>query len=436
MTSTEQPTNPRKRSLSRSRSPPRQRKRPGATAKLTAAPKAASPQPTLTPVRTGVQNIVTSHYNSVPERGRSWRQTSSEIVGLRNLNNWVKSVLIGKCTPEDTANVLDIGCGKGGDLGKWQASRKIERYVGLDPADVSIQQARERYGQMTRRAGRRGIFDARFFVKDCFGETVGNIPEIAQLGFDAEGVKAGYGQGGGFDVVTMMFCMHYAFENEQKARIMLSNVAAALRKGGRLIGVAPNSDVISEKVVEYHKKLAEKEAAKETSKPEEQKEQNGDTAEDDEQPDKGDEKSEKEGSEDDTTKPKATTDTESDPPSPLKWGNKLYSVSFPPAFPPPPASGIFRPPFGWKYSYWLTEAVEAPEYVVPWEAFRGLADDYNLELDYRKSFEDVWKEEKDDPVFGPLSEKMKVTDRNGRFQVCEKEMEAAGFYHAFAFRKV
>jgi mRNA (guanine-N7-)-methyltransferase len=37
-----------------------------------------------------------------------------------------------------------------------------------------------------------------------------------------------------------------------------------------------------------------------------------------------------------------------------------------------PEDGIFRPPFGWKYSYFMEEAVEeVPEYVVPWEAFRA-----------------------------------------------------------------
>jgi mRNA (guanine-N7-)-methyltransferase len=34
--------------------------------------------------------------------------------------------------------------------------------------------------------------------------------------------------------------------------------------------------------------------------------------------------------------------------------------------------GRFRPAHGWKYSYFLKDAVEdIPEYVVPFEAFRG-----------------------------------------------------------------
>ncbi len=71
----------------------------------------------------GINDVVTQHYNSVPERGRDWRKTDSKIKGLRSFNNWVKSCLIQKFSPdEDMAEsrsnilVLDIGCGKGGDL--------------------------------------------------------------------------------------------------------------------------------------------------------------------------------------------------------------------------------------------------------------------------------------------------------------------------------
>jgi mRNA (guanine-N7-)-methyltransferase len=53
---------------------------------------------------------------------------------LKKFNNWIKSVLIGKFARRAQggkgAKVLDIGCGKGGDLNKWKQAR-IELYVGL-----------------------------------------------------------------------------------------------------------------------------------------------------------------------------------------------------------------------------------------------------------------------------------------------------------------
>ena len=58
--------------------------------------------------------------------------------------------------------------------------------------------------------------------------------------------------------------------------------------------------------------------------------------------------------------------------------------------------------------------------------FNSIAEDYNLELQYRKPFAEVWSEEKDSPVFGPLSERMGVRGRDaGPLLVSDDEMEAA-----------
>ena len=57
----------------------------------------------------------------------------------------------------------------------------------------------------------------------------------------------------------------------------------------------------------------------------------------------------------------------------------------------------------------------------------SLTEDYNLELQYRKPFLDIWQDEKDDPDLGPLSERMGVRDRNtGALLMTEEEKEAAG----------
>ncbi|KAI9702756.1 MAG: mRNA cap guanine-N7 methyltransferase [Candelina mexicana] len=406
------------------RSPPRERKRPGNAARITQDQKDAirlrrareEEEAAAIAARRGVHDVVTQHYNLVPERGREWRSTGSQILGLRKFNNWVKSTIIQKFSPSEDFTpgamgygtgggpqqsrllVLDVGCGKGGDLGKWEkAPQQVELYVGVDPAEVSIDQARKRYAGMRNDARARRApppFDAaEFYAKDAFGEWLGDIPIIRDVGIDpasgpgAAGAASARWGGGGFDVVSMMFCMHYAFESEQKARGMLRNVAGSLKKGGRFLGVIPNSDIISAKVEEFHKKKSQAQTDGNT---------NGQVSK--------------------------TPDGESE--EVLEWGNSIYTVRFPGKT---PQDGIFRPPFGWKYNYNLVEAVEAPEYVVPWEAFRALAEDYNLELQYRKPFTSIWDEEKNDPVLGPLSERMKVWNRDERrLAVSNDEMEAAG----------
>ncbi|KAL1849358.1 hypothetical protein VTK73DRAFT_9922 [Phialemonium thermophilum] len=388
----------------------------------------------------GIGEVVRAHYNAVPERGRDWRKTDSRIKGLRSFNNWVKSCIIQKFAPDEDhvpgarehglrsdaqLCVLDIGCGKGGDLGKWQQSpQAVQLYVGLDPAEVSIEQARERYRQMRNRGGggrgggrgghHRGppsrLFDARFQIKDCFGESIGDIDIVRQVGFSSSPVSSG---SRGFDVVSMMFCMHYAFETEAKARQMLKNVSGALKKGGRFIGCIPDSDVISSRVVEFNKRLDEKRKMrqeKERSRSEEGAERERSPAEEGEVGHEPEEET-------------------------AEWGNDIYRVKFSGKT---PADGIFRPPFGWKYNFFLHEAVdEVPEYVVPWEAFRALAEDYNLELQYHRPFSSIWESEKDDRELGPLSERMGVRERHGGpLLVSPEEMEAASFYVAFCFYKV
>lgn len=386
----------------------------------------------------GVHDVVRQHYNNVPERGREWRTRDSKIKGLRVFNNWIKSCIIQRYSPDEDHTpgsremgrssgqdllVLDIGCGKGGDLNKWQqAPQPIQLYVGLDPAEVSIEQARDRYRNLASRGGRGGrgghrgrppprLFDGRFHVKDCYGESIEDLDIIQQVGFDPSTMNRR-----GFDVVSMMFSMHYAFESEHNARNMLRNVAGALKKGGRFIGCIPNSDVLSERVREFNEKAAAKKKAEEEK-----------TGEEGEGPAKA------------ATPPAAEPEdgeVEEDEAEPtVEWGNSIYRVRFPGKT---PDDGIFRPAFGWKYSFFLDEAVEeVPEYVVPWEAFRALAEDFNLELQFHRTFSEIWEAEKDDPELGPLSERMGVRERGGGpLLVSEEEMEAASFYIGFCFYKV
>ena len=118
-----------------------------------------------------VYETVRQHYNEREERGREARQ-ESRIFRLRKFNNWIKSVLIAKFIPERTEEevdedrglfILDIGCGKGGDLLKWQKQPTVQAYVGVDIAEVSIMHAEQRAAELR---GRR--FSTRFFAMDCF----------------------------------------------------------------------------------------------------------------------------------------------------------------------------------------------------------------------------------------------------------------------------
>ncbi|KAK9475846.1 guanine-N(7)-methyltransferase domain-containing protein, partial [Lipomyces japonicus] len=299
--------------------------------------------------------VVRQHYNARPELGTD-RRKDSPIIKLKSYNNFIKSVIIKRFAKRDDI-VLDLGCGKGGDLLKWDLAG-IKGYIGVDIADVSVNQAFDRYKKM-----RRKRFWAEFFAGDAFGLPLTvHIPrDMYQAVFPV-------------DVVTMQFCMHYAFETEAKARQLLENVSKSLRRGGKFIGTIPSSDAIIERIAKL-------------------------------------------------------------PVGEKHWGNSAYNVRF---FNDPPRNGIFRPPFGQRYSFFLNDAVEdVPEYVVPFEVFRAMAEDYKLELVYRKGFHDVFEDETSEhPELFEICKRMNVVKADGTYGIEGDQREAAGFYLAFAFEKL
>ena len=92
---------------------------------------------------------VAAHYNALGDRHRTL-SSGSNILQTRNLNNWIKSVLIGQYLAP-SHSVLDLACGKGGDLLKFKAGR-CGCYVGVDIALQSVCDAVTRYNGSNGRA--------------------------------------------------------------------------------------------------------------------------------------------------------------------------------------------------------------------------------------------------------------------------------------------
>ena len=94
------------------------------------------------------------YYDSKEAKQIEERQTT-ETYNHRVFNNWIKSVLIDKYTTKVKEayendwgeklrlSVLDIACGKGGDLRKWDIA-ETRNYYGVDIAYKAIQDAQGR----------------------------------------------------------------------------------------------------------------------------------------------------------------------------------------------------------------------------------------------------------------------------------------------------
>lgn len=178
-------------------------------------------------------SVVASHYNALPEIGIQSRN-NSRILHLRNLNNWMKSMLIGDFIERlanegcNNARVLDLCCGKGGDLRKWRIGR-ISEIVMTDIAEISLQDCRDRYQKLRDRSGKLP-FRAYFVLADLSESILReHLPKNAPTEFD---------------ISSCQFALHYSFRSQKCARQLLQNATEMLRPGGYFIGTVPNACAI------------------------------------------------------------------------------------------------------------------------------------------------------------------------------------------------
>ncbi|CAJ0592683.1 unnamed protein product [Cylicocyclus nassatus] len=122
--------------------------------------------------------------------------------------------------------VLDLACGKGGDLRKWKIAN-VDSVVMADVADVSLTQAKERYDEMAQRE-RSGLFPAEFVHADCCKDNLKSMIKSKPE----------------FDLVSCQFALHYSFIDEHSARTFLRNATETLRPGGYYIGTLPDAERI------------------------------------------------------------------------------------------------------------------------------------------------------------------------------------------------
>ena len=171
----------------------------------------------------GDGRAVAMHYNSLADRHRTL-SSGSDILHLRNLNNWIKSVLIGQHMKRGHG-VLDLACGKGGDLNKFKIGG-VEHYVGIDIAGQSVRDAVHRFSGSDRHPPMR--FAATFCVGDfCRCDLEATLPRELR-----------------FHLVSCQFALHYSFASEESALRLLRNVACRLQPGGVFVGTTTDANVL------------------------------------------------------------------------------------------------------------------------------------------------------------------------------------------------
>ena len=159
----------------------------------------------------------------VTSLSRPSRKVAEATALARRRSNAAKRRLIEHAAARfvvDSIRVLDVACGKGGDLWKWKGIGKVSQYVGIDSSHHSIEEAKRRHAKV-------GSFPAKFQVLD------------ARKNLDwAETFE------GAFDIVSVQFALHYFFSSQEGARSFLGRAYRACKKGGTLIATIPCADVV------------------------------------------------------------------------------------------------------------------------------------------------------------------------------------------------
>lgn len=131
---------------------------------------------------------------------------------LRRLHNDAKKDLIVRNVHKGQL-VLDVGCGRGGDLHKYKGTGCI--LMGIDPDAESVQEANKRAQECDYTSW------SKFYVGD-----ITNVND------------------GQFDVVCFNFSLQYTFIDEKTLDATVEALTKLVKRGGKFIGVVPDASRI------------------------------------------------------------------------------------------------------------------------------------------------------------------------------------------------
>ena len=167
------------------------------------------------------------HYNSkVDDAVQDTRQCLAKraqgpLIELKKFHNAIKRSLI-KTFAGGKATLLDVGCGRGGDLGKWIDGR-VGYVRGLDVSDAEIDEARRRHFESYKKLA-------------CDFEV------CATFGTEAYDSMTKY------DCVSCMFALHFFCGDEKTLDTFFRNVSTNLKDGGIFFGVTASGSRIHDAI--------------------------------------------------------------------------------------------------------------------------------------------------------------------------------------------
>jgi SAM-dependent methyltransferase len=175
-----------------------------------------------------------------------YQKVTNLVKKMREFHNWIKTIIIntycsatfksGKLTRQ---SLLDIGCGRGGDILKMYHAR-ISDYVGIDPDFEGI------YSATDGAISRYNFLKTKFpdFGKVTYIQADGGVPfnsvaqnkSISNLSKEnKESIDKIFTKNRKFDSISSQFVIHYLFGNTTSINNLIDNIKNYLKKDGYVL---------------------------------------------------------------------------------------------------------------------------------------------------------------------------------------------------------
>ena len=364
-------------------------------------------------------------------------RSDSRLYHMRAFNGWVKATQIQELNPHilqpgkkkrinSPLRVLDLACGKGGDLGKWILhQRRMSNYVGVDVARGSLKDAAIR-----ARGLRNKMERCTFTCADLGADVPGRLASakkkqmqkllswslLEESEFESGPPVFKRVRGGGvlesdkFDVVSIQFAIHYMMSTKKRARRFFRTVGQLLEIGGNLIATTIDARVVMEHLMNLGEDLHF-------------------DSEDEEKEDPHREIVVTVGGgacrirfQRHIVKKIFTSVTRDDG----KFNDNVFGLEY-----------VFTLQEGSDHAAGVGEAVDLPEWLTPIPVLKELAEEAGLKMDYGVNFHEFFEQRKDPQTF-PAAHlaiyNMKVLNKDG--SISADEWEISRLYCAVKFTKV
>ncbi len=173
------------------------------------------------------------------------------VTPLRNYHNEIKKVIITKVakqlkTKNQTIDLLDVACGRAGDLYKWKDA-EINYVLGIDNDEKNLTNEEDgaiaRYTELKIKKSK--------YPKDAFfiwGDSSRNIND-GSAGLDnrnKEDLREIFADRGpsSFDIVSCQFALHYFLKSQQTIDNFLYNISINLKPGGYFIATTLDGEKV------------------------------------------------------------------------------------------------------------------------------------------------------------------------------------------------